>query len=65
MDGFLRCKCMLLAHIQFFIQVFLCRAALYQLITQSVLMSHIALSQVQDLVLLCISSQSVILLSYL
>ncbi|KAK4806258.1 hypothetical protein QYF61_013402 [Mycteria americana] len=53
--GFLGCKRTLPAHVQFFIhqypQVLLCRAALNPFIPQSVLISGIAPTQVQDLAL--------------
>ncbi|KAK4824941.1 hypothetical protein QYF61_021561 [Mycteria americana] len=55
MVGFLDCKCILPAHVQFFIhqypQVLLRRAALKPFIFQSVLLLGIALIQVQNLAL--------------
>ena len=53
--GLLGCKCTLLAHVELFVyqspQVPLCRAALNEFFSQSVLMFEITLTQVQHLAL--------------
>ncbi|KAJ7411542.1 hypothetical protein WISP_102395 [Willisornis vidua] len=60
----LDCKCMMLTHVQLFIcqnsQVLLCRAALNELISQTVLMPGIVLTQVQHFALGLVESRKVL-----